>query len=193
MNSTLRTSGYSLVEVLVSISILLVVIAGPMTIASRSIQYANNSRLETTAFFLAQEGVEYMSAIRNKWAIIHFYNDAQDSWQWDSQSGQQIDRCIEQSVGASTKWCGVDTRNLNLFTNIVNCSGSASTNCRLFLQGDGLYTHESGGSETPFTRLIRVQRVNGHIYKVTSRVEWEAVGGTIKDVTLETYLYDIYR
>lgn len=179
-------------EVLVSISILLVVIAGPMTIASRSIQYASDSRLQTTAFFLAQEGVEYMTAVRNKWAIQHFYDDSINSWRWDEYSGQPFDRCIEQSTGTSNKWCGIDTANLSLFDDVLSCSSNAQ-NCRLYLQENGLYTLDAGGEISPFTRYIRVQAVNGHIYKVISRVEWETRSGGTKQVILETYLYDTFR
>ncbi len=47
-------TGFTLVETLVAVTILLVAIAGPMTIASRGMQNAYYAGDQTTAIYLAQ-------------------------------------------------------------------------------------------------------------------------------------------
>ena len=64
------TKGYSLVEVLVAIAILMLAIVGAMTIASKGLQSSFYAREQNIAFFLAQEGTEAVMTIRNEFALI---------------------------------------------------------------------------------------------------------------------------
>ena len=57
--------GFSIVESLVAISILLLAIAAPMTMAQNGLTLARNSVSQTTAFYLGQEAVEYIRYIRD--------------------------------------------------------------------------------------------------------------------------------
>lgn len=186
-----QQTGYSLIEVLVAISILLVVIAGPMTIAARSIQYAYNAGMETTAFFLAQEGIEYMTAARNTWAVQEFKGTSGQGWRWSSMGGHPMNACIRNGSSDSGKWCGIDTNGTgSVFTLPVRSCSANSTSCRLNRNTQGFYTH-AAGDPTEFSRYVNVQRVNNYIYLVTSRVVWETRGGGTKEIILENYLYDI--
>jgi len=63
------TKGYSLIEVLVAISILLIALVGPMTIAAKGIQSSIFVREQTIAISLAQEGIEAFIAARNDAAL----------------------------------------------------------------------------------------------------------------------------
>ncbi len=58
--------GFTLIETLVAISVLLVSLAGPLSIASQSLQSAFYARDQITAFYLAQEAVEYVRAVRDQ-------------------------------------------------------------------------------------------------------------------------------
>jgi len=55
--------GFTLVETLIAISVLLLSVAGPLTIASRGLISASFARDQVTAFYLTQEATE---TIRNK-------------------------------------------------------------------------------------------------------------------------------
>ena len=61
--------GFTLVETLVAITILLIVIVGPMTIASRGMQTAFYAGDQTTAIYLAQEGIEHIQRLRDDTAL----------------------------------------------------------------------------------------------------------------------------
>ena len=57
--------GFTLIETLIAITILTLAIAGPMVTASRSIVAAQTARDQLTASYLAQEGIEYVRAMRD--------------------------------------------------------------------------------------------------------------------------------
>ena len=75
--------GYSLVEVLIAVSILMLAIVGPLTIAAKSLQSAQYARQQTTAFFLAQEGITAVNTFRN-WYALQAYIGSTDPWDWAS-------------------------------------------------------------------------------------------------------------
>jgi Tfp pilus assembly protein PilV len=85
--SSTSTKGYSLVEVLVAVSILMLSIVGPLTIAMKSLQSAQYARQQNTAFFLAQEGITIINTVRNNAALAVYTGATNDSWQWPQSSG----------------------------------------------------------------------------------------------------------
>lgn len=61
----IRSRAFTLVETLIAVSILTLSIAGPLLAASRSLVLAQVSRDKLTASYLAQEGIEYVRAMRD--------------------------------------------------------------------------------------------------------------------------------
>lgn len=61
--------GFTLVETLVAIAVLLVAIVGPMTIAAQGLQASFFSREQTTAVYLAQEAIEAIEKKRDDQAL----------------------------------------------------------------------------------------------------------------------------
>ena len=62
---TIKNRGFTLVETLVAIAVLSLAITGPMVIAQKGIGSAIYARDEVTAFYLAQEAVEYIRNVRD--------------------------------------------------------------------------------------------------------------------------------
>jgi type II secretory pathway pseudopilin PulG len=58
----LCSSGFTLVETLVAVTVLMIAVAGPLVVASKGLTSANFARDQMTAYFLAQETME---AIKN--------------------------------------------------------------------------------------------------------------------------------
>ncbi|MFT5036526.1 MAG: prepilin-type N-terminal cleavage/methylation domain-containing protein [Candidatus Azotimanducaceae bacterium] len=203
------TKGYSLVEVLVSITILLLALVGPMTIASQGIKSATFALEQNTAFFLAQEGLEIMFALRSNYALEEFEDEyglesdtPGEQWDWVNEGNGGLGGC---SLIGPTDTCdiGVDFGDLVLDSdNFVDCS-SDPEDCRLYFDDEPnkiVYTHDSddgaGGilPQSPYTRIITVTYITQFVAEVTSEVSWTSsvFGGATQTVEATTRLYDLF-
>lgn len=144
---------FTLIETLVAISVLLVSLAGPLSIAASSLRGALYARDQVTAFYLAQEAIEYVRAVRDENLL------ADDLW----LTG--LDACIDET-------CTVDFPN---FTHAV-CSGA----CTPVLIGEsgGLYNHQ-GGTPSIFTRSFSIESVPGYPDEVVVSVTVSWQTGTL--------------
>lgn len=173
-------SGYSFVEVLVAISILLVAIVGPLTIASNGLQNARFAREQNTALFLAQEGIESIYYLRENAGLQRLENESYDTWDWTSN--------IPSACFSGTP-CRVDVT-----THTISECDPASQ-CDLYLHDSGTirYQHSSSGVSTPFRRMLYFEDIGSDALRVRSVVEWSTSAfSTTRDVELETHIYDIY-
>jgi prepilin-type N-terminal cleavage/methylation domain-containing protein len=72
MKKKFTQSGFTLIEAMVAISILSIAVTGPLIIAQKGISSALYARDEVTAFYLAQEAIEYVRNVRDTnriWAV----------------------------------------------------------------------------------------------------------------------------
>lgn len=195
MQNLHTTKGYSLVEVLVAITILLIAIVGPMTIASKGLQSARFASEQNAALFMAQEGVEMVVYMRSSQALRRVEDiflgvvSPVESWAWvDALSD------CETADGCFINFDSSDT-----FTDIDACNLSTD-NCRLYLNESaaslrGRYSHtSSGGVATPYTRQIFIEEITNDSVKVRAVVSWQPTvfALTTKTVEVETFLYNIY-
>lgn len=175
-------AGYSLVEVLVAITVLLVSIVGPLTIAASGLKNASQAKQQNIAFFLAQEGLESVVKLREEGGVQTFISTGitTGSTVWNNVQALNNIGCTE------TTPCGVDVNNNFTF---FKCS---SGTCKLYLHPTGRtrYNHNiSGGTETPYTRQIVIS-VDGTRAFVKSTVTWGAAND--QKLELATYIYNIY-
>lgn len=194
--------GYSLVEALVAIAILLLAIVGPMTIASKGLQSAQFAKEQNRALFLAQEGVEMVIYARNSdeggLQRIKDYIDGQSSSAWDWYDNGAYADCVPNTANDySSGGCGLHFTTHNAFS-IKDCDDSTNA-CKIYFSeapnSRNKYSHSSGGEETPFVRRVFVEQVAaGESVKVRSVVTWQSqvFGSITRPVVVETYLYNIY-
>ncbi len=180
--------GFSLVETLVAVSIVLIVIVGPMTLSSKTAKSSTFATEQIQAYFLAQEGLELAQKARDQYLLEYFENPVAMPDPWSSFDDDYT-TCSEAN-GCGLVWGGTD----GVLATPVSCS---SDNCKLYLSSSGRsrYTHTSAGNEnTPFTRKIYFSTTasNREIY-VRSEVTWRT-GSLIakQSVVAETYLFNIY-
>lgn len=176
-----QKNGYSLVEVLVAITVLLISIVGPITIAAKGLQNAAFAKQQNIAFFLAQEGLEVVVKIREEGGVqAHLLTgEAGGPTAWEDVMELDDLDCTEETP------CGVDINDFSLF----NCEDRT---CDLYLYDSGRarYRHSTGGEETPYRREV-VLDINDERVYVESTVTW----GESEDrkVVLATYIYNIYE
>lgn len=189
--------GFTLVETLVAITILLIVIVGPMKISSQAAKSSSFSNEQVTAFFLAQEGLEIAQKARDDMILKYFItptSDPQhidDPWDKITNASSPYKKCFDDGCGL---WLDTDSVGSVKVTN--ECTVSQIQRCKLYLNNSSgkraRYTHVATGNSTPYTRVIKFVEIDDSI-KVVSTVTWRT--GTLRQiqkVTDETYLFNIY-
>lgn len=79
-----RIRGFTIIESLVAVAILLLALTGPMALAERSLASAEVARQELTVLYLAQEGMEFVRSVRDSNFLQHKGDkdkqDEKDKW-----------------------------------------------------------------------------------------------------------------
>ena len=149
--------GFTLIETLVAISVLLLSLAGPLSIASSALRNAHFARDEVTAYYLAQEAIEYVRAIRDQ----NFLSNR--PWL------QGLDETSAVScIGVN---CSVDIPN---FTHAL--CGTTCPFLKISASG-GLY-NQSSGEDSIYRREFTLSRVDGADEEATISVTvtWQTNG-----------------
>jgi prepilin-type N-terminal cleavage/methylation domain-containing protein len=183
-----KSGGYSLVEVLVAITVLLIALVGPLTIAYAGLKRANFSQDQTAAIFLAQEGIEAIVKLREDGAL------SADSFSNLAQLWSAVSAVPDMCYLGSENYCGVtipEDGNISA-ASFYQCDND---NCLMqyqdsasvpFKQGDGV-----SGVETIYTRRMQfdLNSSEGYVH-VQSEVLWGE--SSPQSVTLDTYIYNTY-
>lgn len=185
--------GFSLVEMLVAISILLLVLVGPMSVTSQVARSASFASEQVQATFLAQEGIEMVQKMRDELFLQYFDGAINNPWARfrDTSTSGILQQC-HASAG-----CGLEWQDDTTLRTPIACS--TATACLLYVNNGSVrsrYTHQStGNTPTKFTRIIKLayDGANPNMVKVTSTVTWRT-GSLIAQQRVETttYLYNTY-
>ena len=173
--------GFTLIEAMIAVTILALAVAGPLFGANRAIVAAEGARYQLTASYLAQEGVEYVRAMRDDEYLLAYQaggaNTSSAAWT-DFLTGTDsaaITQCRSMT-------CTLDPA-LPMGTgsgfSLNPCSGSACT--PLYLANNGTtnyYTEQSGNGAVlqPFTRTIQAITVSSTEERIVSIVSWSFHG-----------------
>ena len=171
MMNLMQSRGFTLVETLVAITIIVTAIVGPMYAVQQAMGASMNARDQLIASFLAQEGIEFVRSVRDNNYLYTLKTGNARSWFYglDATGGTN---CI-------TADCVVDPT-----------QGTASrTIAPLSLSTSGLYNQSGSGSQSIFTRRVRLSSVSATEMLVTVTVSWTWKGQT-RSVVLTDHLYD---
>jgi Tfp pilus assembly protein PilV len=163
---TFNSLGISIIEVIVAISIVTIGMIGVSSLVIQNIQaqYINKNILIASG--LAQEGLELVRNVRDEnWLI------SGNSWSQDL-------------TGDGTY--AIDYRGRSSIDMAANNLNSAAA--RLYLDSNGLYSHQSSGTATNFYRLITVVDQTNYL-DIKCAIRWKE-GSANHDYTAETYLYN---
>jgi len=153
-------AGFTLLEALVAISILMVAVAAPITIAQKGLSSASYSKNQMIASYLAQDALEYVKNQRDQASINSVDASGNHSFDW----GQFL---TDFSVCTQIDGCDLDT--------ITGGKSAYSSQSPLKEDDNHFYGHS--GQSTNFTRQVQIiQQYNGDDNEalVTVTVSWSA-------------------
>lgn len=159
-----KSLGFSLLESIVAIFILVLVLTGPLTLAYRSIRFAEVARDKLIAANLAQEGIELILAKR---ADNFLAGDPDITW----LDGMDI---------CATSECAVDSS-----ANPPNIFSYDA--CKSLVINSGVYAC-SAALDGFYRRKINITKINDDEYKITSTVSWTNRYGTSEFILKEHIL-----
>lgn len=151
-----KHKGFTLVESLVAITILITVISAAFAAAQNGISLSTFSKNQIIAFYLASEGVEQIRNMRDENGL-----KAQNWLQGLAVSSG--DPCY------FGKTCTIDAVN-----NVISSCPGDFGSCP-FLKEDtatGFYGYTSGWPDTIFRREIQLKSINANEVSVTVRMSW---------------------
>ncbi len=166
--SFFTTGGFTLVETLVAISILSLSIAATFTAVQNGIQSSTIARDQTTAFYLAQEAMEFIKNIRDENALHTIGTETTVNW-LAGLSNVSTDPCYFGKV------CKLDSP----LKTVSSCGSAAVTSsppglCPNINQDPttGLFGYTSGWTPTSFKREIQFQQISANEVTVVISMSW---------------------
>ena len=182
-HTTYKTRGFSLIEVLVAVSVLIISVTGTLSIIAREVSSAAIAKDQVVAFYLAQEALEYVRGVRDNNAI----HDPRNSWLTGLDGLNSLPDCI-------TNKCVIDVNAdpLSVEQEVAECD---VTGCDpLFLDSpSGVYNQQDDGDPTMFTREVQVVGIDDasspvREVRVDATVRWTS--GVERSFTISGNLFN---
>lgn len=176
--NTNQQQGFTLIETLLAVLLLTTAIAGPLTIASRALNAAVVAKDQITAFYLAQDGMEYVRFLRDSACLTAGSQiDAGGCPVSDSNSWlSSLSACI--STDGSTS-CYLDSF-ANHPSTPTTCSGTCPVMQYVAANKMFNYNGTSNPSIQQFVRTVSIKydpATNADEAVVTVRVTWTNLAG----------------
>lgn len=203
--------GFTIMETLVAIFILLISITGPMVFSQNGLRAAFQSRDQVTAFYLAQDAVEFVKNMRD-----HNILEPGSSVGGSPDNIASGDHWLDGLVDCITEGPGDFGCTINTTVDVADSGNNPVTECvtpspngsapgclgmnddgsednKLRINASGLFTNESVGTESVFARniYIRENESNPDEVEIIVKVRWtshDTIG--VRDITVVEYMYN---
>lgn len=162
-----NNEGFSFIELLAVMFIVNVALVALISMSMQAIQTERFNRNVLIAAQLAQEGVELVRNVRDT----------------DWQAG------VTPNSVFNPAYDGVYAMDYTLSPATALTGGLADDDSRLYLDGNGYYSHDSTGSSTKFRRAITIQTGGIASTTVSSEVRFSD-GVAERNYKVDTTLYD---
>ncbi len=192
MKKTLTHKGFTLVETLVAITILILGITGTYVAVSQSISSGVYAKEQVVAIYLAQEGVEMVRNMRDNNGIQNSYNPPvnwlhgisetpNDPCYFSTDPDNPGKSCYQDVTSQTpTFYPCADVGNCPVMREDPNAGG---------LFGGGFYGYNPSDPATIYTREIHLSKINDHEVSVTVTVTWSR-GIINRQFTVRENLFD---
>lgn len=179
--------GFTLIETLVAITILLLAVTGTITTAQKGLQSAYYATDQETAVFLAQEAIESIREYRDSKALNAYHNSITGTGSTDTANWLPSARCDQLTNGC--------VFNGAYFTE-ATCTIGQGSNCDVVSLdvNNGVYNQNGTGNSTKFRRRVYIDTTQPGGVEVTVDVNWDTpLFSNKKHVNLTTWIYDHYQ
>lgn len=176
-----KKSGFTIIETLVAIFILLITTTGPLTFAQNSLRASFLARDQITAFFLAQESIEVLKNIRDT-------NQLSGEGDWLEGFGA----CKPGTTG-DTVSCDIDAS----FASPIPCENPPQDRkkCSAPLRYDentGIFSFSGNNPFSKYTRTVHVTMINDSELQIIVDVSWESQFLSEKRIVIQENIYKKY-
>ncbi|MDP3727106.1 MAG: hypothetical protein Q8R35_00525 [bacterium] len=166
------TAGFTLLETIVALALVVSAIVGPFSLATRGVFGAKFSRSKLVALNLGQEGLELIRAMRENNILV--------GADWRGLTGPCSNSCTRLQDGSYQP---------DVYTTANGSPPPVNAGLPLlFDESSGLYS-QTVGAATPFTRVVAVSTLAASQMRIVSTITW-VESGIPRRVELETTLYD---
>jgi Tfp pilus assembly protein PilV len=157
---------FTLIETLIAIAVVTLAIVGPFHIAQSVLQTSYTARDELIASALGQEAMEYVRNVRDSNFVYNVHNGASRAWLYG----------LDGSTGPDcyTHACVVDPGQQTT----IDCGSTSCAARPLYLSSTNLYNQSTSGTQTRFTRTVRLTQISTTETQVTVTVSWLTHGAT---------------
>lgn len=196
--ASIAGAGFTLIETLVAVLILTTAVAAPLTVASRGLLTSLVAKDQITAYYLAQDAVEYIRFKRDT-ACLPLSTAAVpqpcNSSTWLSGiGGSSGPGGCESTYGCILDSTGNNTSGGHDIDPCTSGVGSLCTTPLLFSSSLNRFTYDSTLVPTPvqtiFTRTVKLSAISQTEEKVTVTVAWFDLGGTTRQVVISEDLFN---
>jgi prepilin-type N-terminal cleavage/methylation domain-containing protein len=183
LKNKLNNKGFTLIETLVAIAVLMIAVAGPLSIAHKALTGALYAKNQSIASFLAQDEMELIKNIRDNYLVDN------NTYPWWSNVIAGTNCNGDNEDTSYNNICGLDIVGSNISEGSCNLRG----NCLLWFSFNRGYVYEDSADseleETIFTRYFFIER-NGVADPVaTVVVKWDQ-GLVPSEIRLQSVLVD---
>ena len=167
--------GFTIIETLVAITILMLAIVGPMTVSQKSLVASIYAKDQIIASYLAQDAMEYLKNKRDTYLSNSTFAN------WVSTYG----------ACTSANPCSVDTYADSFDAPCVN-------SCRLYDRGDRYTPNQASATQTIFSRSFYIDSSasatsnSSNEVKVVVRVWWQN-NANLSEMVIESQFFNVTR
>lgn len=183
-NKKIKNRGFTIIETLVAIFILLISTTGPLTFAQSGLRSSFLARDQITAFYLAQDSIETLKNIKDNTSLYNRTRSSSEKIPWLFDFGV----CSPNALG-ETIACNFDDENVD------SCDTTTGCLTPLYFDSDTKkfsITAGSKGIPSKYIRTIYVtELLDSREAQIIVKVEWDSNFFATKRIIIQENIYNI--